>query len=474
MTESQNVMEGSAAINRGGETIIPGEIDAALLRHPAVAEAAAFAIPHAHLGEDVAAAVVLRPGMQATTMELRRFLQRELASFKIPRHIHTLDALPQGTPEQIQRRLSKALGTQAHEPAAPSKSPTDLKTDLLSLWCRLLRSDALTIDDDFFESGGDSLLATEMLLEVERLVGHPVPEAMLFEAATIRQIVSQIAAQPEELGESCVHLIAGGDRRPLFFFHGDLTNGASQIRRLGSLLRDQPIVAIDPHGLRGEPIPLSFEEMAADRLPLILQRQASGPFLVGGKCNGGMVAFETARLLIAAGHKVDMVMMVDPPTVCARPIMRMILRLMRHTASPLRLAWTFEKMAKLERTLDRSPMHSLVRKALVRTCRLSPKQTLPRAYSRLISGDYFASPRSALWKAYTIAMSRYLPAPLDVPVVFYAASHTGRAWGRISSDVEVIEVPGGHNHCLTIGAETLVTHLRQRIDTCCDGTIQPH
>ena len=69
-------------INRGAEKISPIEVDEALMRHPAIAEAAAFAVPHARLGNDVAAAVVLRPGMTATAVELRRYLQHQLASFK--------------------------------------------------------------------------------------------------------------------------------------------------------------------------------------------------------------------------------------------------------------------------------------------------------------------------------------------------------------------------------------------------------
>ena len=74
-------------INRGGEKISPAEIDDALQRHPDVAEAAAFAVPHPRLGEDVAAAVVLREGATATPLELREFLLPSLAQFKIPRRI---------------------------------------------------------------------------------------------------------------------------------------------------------------------------------------------------------------------------------------------------------------------------------------------------------------------------------------------------------------------------------------------------
>ena len=148
---------------------------------------------------------------------------------------------------------------------------------------------------------------------------------------------------------------AGGDRPQLYFFNGDLpVGGHSSVRRMVELFGpNYPIISIDPHGLRGEPIPPSIEEMAADRLPLILKRQASGPFRLGGKCNGAMVAFEAARLLMAAGHRVDMVAMVDRPTVSARPAPRAILGAMKPIVSPYLLRWTFEEMAQLERHTPR-------------------------------------------------------------------------------------------------------------------------
>ena len=61
-----------------------------------------------------------------------------------------------------------------------------IHAELLSIWCRLLETASLSIDDDFFESGGDSLLATEMVLEVERRIGKSIPHSLLFEASTIR------------------------------------------------------------------------------------------------------------------------------------------------------------------------------------------------------------------------------------------------------------------------------------------------
>ncbi len=91
-------------INRGGEKIAPVEIDVTLMRHPAVAEAAAFAVPHARLGEDVAAAVVLRPDASATMEELRKFLGERLAWYKVPRRISIVQELPKGNTGKVQRR----------------------------------------------------------------------------------------------------------------------------------------------------------------------------------------------------------------------------------------------------------------------------------------------------------------------------------------------------------------------------------
>ena len=90
-------------INRGGEKIAPLEVDRALLTHPAVAEAAAFAVPDARLGEDVVAAVVLRPGAAATARELRRWLLERLTPYKAPRRIWFVERLPRTPTGKVQR-----------------------------------------------------------------------------------------------------------------------------------------------------------------------------------------------------------------------------------------------------------------------------------------------------------------------------------------------------------------------------------
>jgi oxalate---CoA ligase len=98
-------------INRGGEKVSPREVDEALMDHPAVMQAVAFAVPHAMLGEDVAAAVVLREGMTATEQELSAFVGQRLAAYKTPRKILFLAEIPKGATGKLQRiGLAAKLG----------------------------------------------------------------------------------------------------------------------------------------------------------------------------------------------------------------------------------------------------------------------------------------------------------------------------------------------------------------------------
>lgn len=224
-------------INRGAEKIAPLEIDNALLRHPQVLEAAAYAVPHPRLGEDVAAAVVLQPGATVTPSELRDFLGGHLAAFKIPRRISVVAELPKGLTGKVQRtrladlaaagaaarsspvqpaarphRLGQwalqllralpfsgrrsdpiALGTQALRAgrasgAGAGLSGAALQAELVKIWKQLLRTDDLGIDDDFFEKGGSSLMAMDLHVEIQRLMGKRLPATLLSQASTVRQL----------------------------------------------------------------------------------------------------------------------------------------------------------------------------------------------------------------------------------------------------------------------------------------------
>ena len=98
-------------INRGGEKISPREVDDVLMDHPAVQQVVTFAMPHKSLGEEVAAAIVLREGQSADEAEFRTFAAERLANFKVPRRILILEEIPKGPTGKLQRiGLAEKLG----------------------------------------------------------------------------------------------------------------------------------------------------------------------------------------------------------------------------------------------------------------------------------------------------------------------------------------------------------------------------
>jgi acyl-CoA synthetase (AMP-forming)/AMP-acid ligase II len=98
-------------INRGGEKVSPREVDEILMDHPAVAQVVCFGMPHAKLGEEVAAAVVLREGQAVTERDLQEFVGQRAADFKVPRKILFMDEIPKGATGKLQRiGLAAKLG----------------------------------------------------------------------------------------------------------------------------------------------------------------------------------------------------------------------------------------------------------------------------------------------------------------------------------------------------------------------------
>jgi acyl-CoA synthetase (AMP-forming)/AMP-acid ligase II len=98
-------------INRGGEKISPREVDEVLMDHPAVAQVVCFGMPHAKLGEEVAAAVVLREGQSASERELQDFVSQRVADFKVPKKVLLLAEIPKGATGKLQRiGLAAKLG----------------------------------------------------------------------------------------------------------------------------------------------------------------------------------------------------------------------------------------------------------------------------------------------------------------------------------------------------------------------------
>jgi len=182
-------------INRGGEKIAPQEVDEVLLDHPAVAEAVTFAVPHASLGEDIASAVVLRPHSLATPKDIRQFASGRIAEFKVPRQVLILPELPKGPTGKLKRvglaaKLGLANGGVMSRTVLAPRTP--LEKELAGIWANILQIEEVSIDDDFFALGGDSLLAVHVLSRIRDVMHLEVEVSRFFEAPTIAEIARHL------------------------------------------------------------------------------------------------------------------------------------------------------------------------------------------------------------------------------------------------------------------------------------------
>ena len=201
-------------VNRGGEKVSPAEVDACLLRHEAVAEAACFAVPHPSLGEDLAAAVVLHKGFDADETTLRSYLFDRLSHYKIPSRILVIDSIPKSSIGKVQRRqLANRL---EHMLQAGSEKPTDEAERFLAEVFRDAISGCMDVGRaaNFFGLGGDSLQAIraaqrigtryDIELPAHEVFRHPTPQTLatrisvLRKEALMKSLEKRLANLPQE------------------------------------------------------------------------------------------------------------------------------------------------------------------------------------------------------------------------------------------------------------------------------------
>ena len=182
-------------INQGGEKIAPSEIDEVLTRHCAVAQAVTFAVPHPTLGEDVAAAIVLKQGAQVTESELRDFVASRLAEFKTPKQILIVDQIPKGPTGKLQRigladKFADLLALKREANFVSAK--TSVEKEVAEIWRQLLKAERVGVHDDFNALGGDSLSMVTMILQVEEHFKVTVPIDGFLELPTVQNLAQLI------------------------------------------------------------------------------------------------------------------------------------------------------------------------------------------------------------------------------------------------------------------------------------------
>jgi amino acid adenylation domain-containing protein len=294
-----------------GFRVEPGEIETVLLRHPDVREAAVVVRDGRRGDKELVAYVVAERPVAAP--ELRDFLRRTLPDYMVPAAFVFLDRLPLTANGKVDRR---ALPEPDRTSGATTQrvEPTDeLERLLVGIWEETLQVSPIGIRDDFFDLGGHSLLAVRVFARLQRRLGHSLPLATLFQAPTIEALAALIRSGGwTSPWKSLVPIQPHGSRVPIFAVPGvgGHVLGFNDLARLLGL--DQPFYGLQSVGLSGETEPLTrIEDIAAQFLGEVRAIQPQGPYCLLGACMGGVVAYEMAQQLAAAGQRVSLLALLE-------------------------------------------------------------------------------------------------------------------------------------------------------------------
>jgi len=201
----------------------------------------------------------------------------------------------------------------------------ELEQTITNIWKKILGIEGVGIFDDFFELGGDSLVAVQLVSELNRTIQVKLSAHSLLENATIAALSESIQAVltnntgntqsglQKALPQSLVKMQAGNPlKKPLFLVHP--IGGHIYIYRdlINSLGIEQPVYALQAQGIDGEVQPLTqIEDMATHYINALQVVQPEGPYILGGHSFGGLVAFEMAQQFYARGQKIVLLFMMD-------------------------------------------------------------------------------------------------------------------------------------------------------------------
>ena len=457
-----------------GVTVAITEVEAALAELPSVRETAVAARATAGQERRLIAYYVPVPGARPTVSQIRRHLAERLPPQMIPAAYVPVDRLPLNENLKVDRNALPAPPP-ARPPLdsvyAPPEDPT--QAELVRIWQELLEVEPIGIRDDFFDLGGDSLLATGMLAAVEEVLGGRVPSTILLAGSTIEQVAASLASE-STADAALVPLRPTGSRRPLYFLHGDYLGRGVYCRKIARALDgEQPFFALPPCGLDGAQAPATIDEMATRHLRVLRAHQPRGPYRLAGNCNGGLLAFEMARRLVAAGETVERLVVIRTSAANARfSGVRERVEAVGH-----RLGMSAEAQRALVRRLRQFATAWSGRGAGRRAALVLEKfAKLPRlvAARRWPAPDPLAdaplTERDALIATFMTAADDYVPLPYPGPLtVFWPAQEPEpaadalRAWRRVSPRAEIEIIPGDHLSSVTAHAEALAAILGRRL-----------
>lgn len=431
-----------------------GEVESVLTRNPLVREGVVVARREAPGGENqLVAYVVWRAADGGNVAALREAMKVHLPDYMVPGIVISLDRLPLTTGGKVDRKaLPPPDVTQSQRMFVAPRDP--LEKQLANLWERIFPIRPIGVRDNFFELGGHSLLAVRLFAQVEKLTGKNLPLVTLFQAPTI-ELLAGILRQKgwEAPWSSLVPIKAGGSKPPFYCVHGVGGNILEFEHFSRYFDPDRPLYGIQAQGLDGKrPRHRSVEEMATHYVKEIREFQPEGPYFLGGSSFGGLVAYEIAQRLVAAGDNVGILAMFDtnaPGYPRYLPAVTSFRRRMNHMRFRAELHWSNIKVAKgpLRREYIAAKAKRFARQYRVKSWRkvLSflkrmERLFLPRAIREVNKGGHQAN-------------RTYEPVPYTGKVTLFRATEqpygivtdTTNGWGVYATGgVEIHEIPGHH------------------------------
>jgi amino acid adenylation domain-containing protein len=306
-----------AQVKVRGHKVVVGEVEESLLALEIVNDA--VITTRAREGADTELIAHVVPAANGngngavTATDIRRALAEVVRPPMVPAQILLLDALPQLPNGKLDRRaLAEPAGERpdlGHEPTAP-RSATEHA--IARIWEELLGIRPVGVDDDFFDLGGDSLVAAAALIRVADELGVHVPMAALLGGATPAEIAKVVDAGEPTARRSRLVKVHEAAGRPLVWCH-DLHGSAFRFRHLAEALGpDQAVWSFESPFLEGHRPPFSrLETLALAYATDLMREDPDGPYLLGGYSFGGVLAFEMARALVREGKQVALLAIVD-------------------------------------------------------------------------------------------------------------------------------------------------------------------
>lgn len=393
---------------------------------------------------------------RSLALRLRRFLEEKLPDYMVPAAFVTLEAIPLTPNGKVDRNALPPPDITRPELDEPFVAPRNpIEEALAAIWRELLGLERVGIDDSFFDLGGHSLLAVQMMHRVERTCGAKIPLTTLLAGPTIRHLAEALAEQRGADSSSLlVKIQAGGAKLPLFFLQGDLAAGGFYCLRLARALgEEQPFYALAPHEFNEPSAPPTIETMAADYIEKMRAVQPEGPYLLGGYCNGGVVAYEMARQLERRGCRVNLVLLI---AAHGRAGARRRFFYGLVSAAAYLLGLGAEKRLQVISTLQNW------RHRLRRLYRPPPKR-----FAETVALDKQGRGFNML-QFYSRALRGYVPKRYSGRVALLRPAEDfvddrqdpTSGWGPIAPKLEVQIVPGGHLSCVTDHLDVIAGHMK--------------